>query len=105
MEVEKLNLIDVIYSRYADVSFVMSADVVTGLDYALRAKLSQDEDRLYTRWLSERQYIKDDRYRDNFQEYLALFRQKPVTKEDKEVAKARIDANVAKFEKKLAKGV
>ena len=83
----------------------MSADVVTGLDYALKAKLSQDEDRLYNRWLSERQYIKDDKYRDSFQDYLGLFRQKPVTKEDKAIAKARIDANVAKFEKKLLEGV
>ena len=78
---------------------------MTGLDYALKALLSQDEDRLYARWLSERQHIKDDRYRDSFRDYLSLFRQKPVVKEDKAIAKARIDANVAKFEKKLLEGV
>ena len=78
--------------------------MITGLDYSLKAKLAIDEDRLYNRWLSERQYIKESRYRDSFKDYLELFRPKPVVKEDKDLIKARIDKEVMAIENKLLKG-
>jgi len=72
--------------------------------YALKAKLAIDEDRLYMRWLHEREHIKEDRYKHNFKEYLECFRPKPVDPLQKEKDKARIDKKVQAIEAKLTKG-
>ncbi|MGH0052919.1 MAG: hypothetical protein ACQ5SW_05985, partial [Sphaerochaetaceae bacterium] len=99
----KYKLLDLIYSRYADVSFIMDASLDDGLGLCIDALEGRNEERLFQRWVLEgcSKTIPFQEFKNHFKP------KKPMTQKEKDAAKKRIDANVirinAKFSSKAVK--
>lgn len=95
-------MFDLLLNRYGNLDYIMNVDQRYGLKLAIKAIKAKADDRLYSRWLIEKDRLKRPM---TYTEYKRYFMPEKIDVKEKVETKQRIDEERKRIDEKFKKKV